>query len=123
MQFATIAPTRPHIRSGKLRALGVSGLQRVGALPDVPTLDEAGLPGFDATLWLGIFAPAKTPASLVSRINKEIATAVASAEVKDALQAQGVEATSNTPDQFAAYVKSELEKWKKAGEAAGIKPE
>jgi len=123
MQFGTIAPTLPHIRSGKLRALGVTGATRFPGLADVPTLDEAGLKGYEASLWMGILAPARTPEPVVARLNREIRSALASADLNEAFRAQGLEPVSATPDAFAAYIRSEIAKWRKAVDAAGIKPE
>jgi tripartite-type tricarboxylate transporter receptor subunit TctC len=123
MQFGTIAPTLPHIRSGKLRALGVTGKTRLAGLDDVPTLDESGLKGYEASLWMGILAPAKTPAAVVARLNRELGTALAFADLRQAFRAQGLEPASTTPEAFAAYIRSEIAKWRKAVDAAGIVPE
>jgi len=123
IQFGTIAPTLPHIRAGKLRALGVTGSARLAALPEVPTLDEAGLPGYEASLWIGILAPARTPAPVVARLNREIAAVLASADVREAFLSQGLEPTPSSPQSFAAYIRDEIARWRKAVQAAGIRPE
>jgi len=123
IQFGTIAPTLPHIRSGKLRALGVTGSARLAALPEVPTLDEAGLPGYEASLWIGILAPARTPAPIVARLAREIAAVLESADVREAFLAQGLDPAPSTPQAFAEYIRSEIAKWRKAVQAAAIRPE
>ncbi len=123
MQFGTIGPTLPHIRSGKLRAVGVTGTVRITALPEVPTLDEAGLPGYEASLWMGIFAPAGTREAIVARLNRELAAVLASGDVREALVAQGLEPAPNAPEAFAAYIRKEIAKWRDVIKAAGIRPE
>jgi tripartite-type tricarboxylate transporter receptor subunit TctC len=123
MQFGTIAPTLPHIRSGKLRALGTTGAARIAALPDVPTVAEAGLPGYEATLWIGIFAPAGTPRAIVSRLHREIVGVLGEADLKQAFLAQGLEPSPETPEAFAAYLREEIVKWRGVVRAAGIRAE
>jgi tripartite-type tricarboxylate transporter receptor subunit TctC len=120
VQFGSIAPTLPHIRSGRLRALAVTGATRLGALPDTPTVIEAGLRGFEVTLWFGIFAPAHTPPAIVARLNRDMVAALASTDMKDALLAQGVQAAPVTPAQFTALIKSEVAKWRGVAKTAGI---
>jgi tripartite-type tricarboxylate transporter receptor subunit TctC len=123
MQFGTIGPTQPHIRSGKLRAIGVTGATRVFALPEVPTLDEAGLPGYEAVLWMGILAPAGTPSAVIMRLNKDMAAVLDSGDVREALVAQGLEPTPITPEAFADYIRKEIVKWRDVVKLAGILPE
>lgn len=123
MQFATIAPTLPYIRDGRLRALGVTSAKRVASLADVPTIAEAALPGYEASLWLGLLAPARTPPAIIARLNREVATALATPELKAAFIAQGFEPAAGTPDAFAARIRSDTEKWRRVIVAAGIQAE
>jgi tripartite-type tricarboxylate transporter receptor subunit TctC len=119
-QFGSIAPTLPHIRSGRLRALAVTGAARLAALPETPTVIEAGLRGYEVTLWFGILAPASTPPAIVTRLNRDMVAALATIEVKNALLAQGVEAAPGTPAEFTALIKSEVSKWRSVAKTAGI---
>ncbi len=109
-QFASILPTFPYLKSGRLRALAVSGERRSQALPGVPTIGET-VPGFGANSWFGIFAPAGTPRDLVSKLNTEIARVLATPAVKEQLALDGAEVVANTPEQFADHFKSEIAKW------------
>ena len=101
----------PHLRSGRLRALGVTSLNRAAGLPEVPAIAEAGLPGYEAIQWYGLFAPAGTPRDAVNRIQSETAKALQAPDVAKRLAADGAEAGGMSPDAFAAYVRSEIEKW------------
>ena len=111
----------PHVRSGKLRALGVSDTRRSDLLPGVPTIDEAGVPGYQAANWWGLAAPAGTPAAVVERINKEINAILASDEVKKIFDEQGAVRVPMSPAEFAKFYQTELEKWGKVVKAADIK--
>jgi tripartite-type tricarboxylate transporter receptor subunit TctC len=113
----------PHIKSGKLRALAVTSAKRSVALPDVPTVAEAGLPGYDSTQWYGVLAPAGTPREIVSRLHDAIVRALRDPEVGKRLAADGAESVGSTPEEFAAFIRSETDKWTKVAAAAGIKPE
>ncbi len=123
LQFATIAPTLPYIRDGRLRALGVTSAGRVTTLPDIPTIAEAALPGYEASLWLGVLAPARTSPLIVERLNREIVAALAAPELKEALIAQGFEPAADTPAAFAARIRSDTEKWRRVIAAADIHEE
>lgn len=123
LQFATIAPTLPYISDGRLRALGVSGTARVTRLPDIPTIAEAALPGYEASLWLGVLAPAHTAPAIIDRLSREIAAALAAPELRDALIAQGFEPAADTPAAFAARIRSDTDKWRQVIVAAGIHEE
>jgi tripartite-type tricarboxylate transporter receptor subunit TctC len=101
----------PHLRSGRLRALGVTSLKRAAGLPEVPAIAEAGLPGYEAIQWYGLFVPAGTPRDAVNRMQSETAKALQAPDVAKRLAADGAEAGGMSPDAFAAYVKSEIEKW------------
>ena len=121
--FATAASSIGHIKAGKVRAIAVSTAKRSALVPDLPTVAEAGLPGYEANNWNGFFVPAKTPRPIINRLNKEIAAALNAPDIKEFLFKQGLDAAPNTPEQFAAYMKSEMAKWAKVIKAAGIKPQ
>ena len=113
----------PHIRNGRLRALGVSGTVRSPALPDVPTIAEAGLPGYEAHNWWGLLAPAGTPQPILDRLNGALNAAVASEETRKRMETEGAEPLAMTPQQFGAFISSELVKWVKVAQDVGIKAE
>ena len=113
MSFGAVSTALPHMKTGRLRALGVTSKKRLTAAPDVPTIAEGGLPGYEVAQWFGVFVPAGTPKPLIAKLNRELTTILALQEVKDRYTAQGVEPTSNTPEVFDAYVKSEVVRWKK----------
>jgi tripartite-type tricarboxylate transporter receptor subunit TctC len=120
LQFGTIAPTLPHIRSGKLRALATTGAARLAALPEVPTVAEAALPGFEVSLWMGVLAPAATRAAIITRLNREITAILVTAEMTDALVAQGIEPAPSTPAAFGARIRDEIAKWQKVVKIAKL---
>jgi tripartite-type tricarboxylate transporter receptor subunit TctC len=109
--FIGIPAAAPHIKAGKLRALALVAPQRSGALPDVPTVAEAGLGDFEVTTWYGVLAPAGTPRSIVGRLNAELVKIMHSPELKEKLAATGTEPFTSTPEEFAAYIKREIAKW------------
>ena len=113
----------PHIRSGRLKALGTGGAKRVPALAEVPTVAEAGVPGYEANNWWGILAPAATPAAIVKRLNAETAAIVASAEMRKKFESQGAETVTMTPAEFGRFIRAETAKWAKVVQQAGIKAE
>lgn len=123
VMFGNLPTMLPHIRSGKVRAIAVSSLQRSEAAPDIPTIAESGLAGFEALTWFGVFAPAATPGPVVSRLEESIKQTLADPATKTKLQAQGLTVVGNSPDQFRAYMKTETVKWAKLVESAQIKPE
>jgi tripartite-type tricarboxylate transporter receptor subunit TctC len=123
LMFANLTDIGSQIKGGKVKALAVSTPKRAGSLPDLPTLSEAGLPGFEITSWFGLLAPAGTPAPIIARLNAETNKVLARTDVRDTLGAQGLEVTSGTPEQFAAHIKSEIAKFTKIGKSAGIKAE
>ena len=120
LQFGSISPTLPHIRSGRLRALAVTGAARLAALPEVPTVAESGLPGYEVSLWMGILVPAATPFVIVSRLNREVTVILSAADVKDTLVAQGLEPGASTTAAFAVRIRDELAKWRKVVKTAGV---
>jgi tripartite-type tricarboxylate transporter receptor subunit TctC len=111
----------PHIKAGKLRALALVAPQRASALPDVPTVAEAGLADFEVTTWYGVLAPAATPRTIINRLNAELVKAMHSPEMKDKLAATGTEPRTSTPEEFATYIKSEIAKWGDVIRKAGVK--
>jgi tripartite-type tricarboxylate transporter receptor subunit TctC len=123
LMFSTMPPALPHVRDGKLRALAVTSLKRSRATPELPTVDEAALPGFEANTWHGVVVPAGTPAAVVVRLNREIVAILHMPEVVERLSGQGAEALGSTPEEFAAYIKSETLKWAKAVRDSGAKAE
>jgi len=118
--FGGIPTTLPHVQSGKLKSLAVTGLQRSTAAPTVPTVAESGYPGFEVVQWFGAFAPAKTPRDIVLKVNAEINRAMALPEMRDAYARQGFDIRLSTPEAFAEYVKAELSKWSRVVKEAGI---
>ena len=110
LQFGTMAPVLPHVLSGKVKALAVTGLKRAAVLPDVPTLDESGLKGFEASLWLAMVAPAKTPPEIVERMSREVKAVLTDPDVVEALRKQGVEATPSTPAELRARIEHDVAK-------------
>ena len=121
--FATAASSITHIQSGKARALAVTTAKRSSLVPDLPTVAEAGLKGYEANNWNGFYVPAGTPRAIVNRLNKELAAALTASDIKDFLFKQGLDAAPGTPEQFATYMKSEYAKWTKVIKAAGIEPQ
>jgi tripartite-type tricarboxylate transporter receptor subunit TctC len=123
MQFGTLGPTLPYIRSGKVRPLAVTGARRSASLPEVPTLDEAGLSGFEASLWMALVAPAATPAPIIARLNAEMATILAAPDTIAALDTQGMETEPSTPEELRRRIRGEIDKWRALVAAAGINAE
>jgi len=121
LMFDNLPSSLPHIKAGKLRAIAVTSSQRAPALPDVPTIAESGLPGFEASAWFGIVAPAGTPAAIVSRINADVNQWLRSPEAADKLLAQGAIAAGGTPEQFVAHIRAETDKWARVVKASGAK--
>ncbi len=117
--FATAATAIPHIRSGKIRPLGVTTLNRAGMLPDIPTIAEQGLKGFDANNWYGLLAPAATPTPIIDKLNTEVVKILRMPDIQQYLFNQGLDPAPTTPAQFAAYVKSEMTKWARVVRNAG----
>ena len=111
----------PFIKSGKLRALAVTSLKRAGALPEMPTLDEAGLKGFQAVAWNGLVAPARTPRNVVAKVNADVTKIVKSPELVERLKAEGSDPVGSTPEQFAGFLNDEIAKWRKVIQFAGVK--
>ena len=113
----------PHIRSGTLKALGTTGAKRSTVLPDVPTVAEAGVPGYEATNWWGFLAPAGTPPAIVERLHQEVVAVQASAETKRRFESEGAEALQMSPADFGAFIAAETAKWARVVREAGITAE
>jgi tripartite-type tricarboxylate transporter receptor subunit TctC len=111
----------PHVRAGKLRAIGISSAKRSPQAPEIPTIAESGLPGFSAVPWYGVLGPAAMPRPTVNKLNAEIARAVAEPDMNQRFVAQGIDLQSSTPEQFGALIKSELMKWRKVVRDSGAK--
>jgi tripartite-type tricarboxylate transporter receptor subunit TctC len=121
MAYNPPPPLIPHLQSGTIRALAITTLKRTAALPDVPTIAELGFPGFEATTWHGIVAPAGTPKEVVASLHRAAAAALNDAEVRKALSDLGVDIVANTPEEFRAYIASEIPKWATIVKASGAK--
>jgi|RhiMetdeSRZDD1v2_1073273.scaffolds.fasta_scaffold525871_1 tripartite-type tricarboxylate transporter receptor subunit TctC len=117
--FDPIQATLSHVKAGKLRILGVSSSKRSSALPDVPTIAEAGVPGFETTAWWAVFAPAGTPKEIITKLNTEIVKIMRSADMKERLRQLDIEPIGSTPDQLAAFMKTETAKWSRAVKFSG----
>lgn len=122
LSFSSVPTALPHIKSGRLRALAVTLLARSATLPDLPTVQEAaGLKGFEISLWQGIVAPAATPRAIVLQLNQQIAASLRTPDLKSKLTAQGMEVVGNSPEQFAAYIRDEIEKWTRVVKSSGAR--
>lgn len=119
--FAQMATVRPQFMSGKLRVLAVASGVRAQAMPDLPTVAEAGLPGFKADVWFGVVAPAGTPSAIVSRLNSEIGKIMRMPDVREQLLPQGIEPVTNTPEEFAALIHTEIAKWSELVKKTGAR--
>jgi tripartite-type tricarboxylate transporter receptor subunit TctC len=121
VMFDNLTSSLAQIKAGKLRAIAVTSAQRAPALPNLPTIAESGLPGFEASSWFGILAPAGTPPAAIARINADVNQWLQTAEAKDKLLAQGAVAAGGTPEKFAAHIRAETEKWAKVVKVSGAK--
>ena len=118
--MVNVLSAKSQIEAGKLRGLAISGLKRSVAVPELPTVAETGLPGYEAIQWFGLFAPAGTPAPIVARLHKEFSSSLKSPEMQKRMASDGADAVGNSPTEFTAQIKSELEKWAKVARAAKI---
>jgi tripartite-type tricarboxylate transporter receptor subunit TctC len=121
--FANLPVALPLAREGKLRGIAVTSAQRVATAPDIPTVTESGLPGFEAFTWFGVFAPGATPREVVVKLNTESVAALNAPDVKEKMAAQGLFNTPSTADEFAAFVRAETQRWTKIVKDSGVKPE
>lgn len=123
MTFASLPAALPHVRAGRVRALAMGSAKRTPVLPDVPTVAESALPGFDVSAWNGMLAPRKTPPGIVSRLNAEMRRIAENSEAKERAAAQGAELTWQTPEEFEAFLTAQIAKWGKVVRAAGVRPD
>jgi tripartite-type tricarboxylate transporter receptor subunit TctC len=121
LMISSMISTLPQVRSGKLKIIALTTAKRSQALPGVPTIAESGVPGYDATLWYGILAPARTPEAIVKRMNAELGAALKAPDVVDKLSSQAVEPHHTSPEDFGVLIRSELGKWSKVIRASGVK--
>ena len=123
MVFSNLPVSLPLARAGKLRGLAVTSLKRVSTAADIPTVDESGLPGFEASTWFGLFAPSAVPREVVAKLNTESVAALNVPEVKEKMAGQGLFVVGSTPEQFAEFVRKEVPRWAKVVKDAGVKPQ
>jgi tripartite-type tricarboxylate transporter receptor subunit TctC len=123
LMFDTVMSALPHVQAGKLRALAVTSAKRAPVVPDVPTIAEAALPGYEAIAWNGLFAPKGTPRAIIDQLNAETVKAVQSDKVKEQFASMGATARPTTPEEFAGYVRNEVTKWAKVVNESGAKIE
>jgi tripartite-type tricarboxylate transporter receptor subunit TctC len=121
--ISTMASALPHVKSGKLRPLAVTTVGRSAFFPEVPTMSEAGVKGYEFSTWYGLVVPAGTPKPVVQRVNAELAKALESRQVREQFAAQGLEAAGSTPEAFGTYLRSEIAKWGKVIKASGATAE
>lgn len=122
MSFETVTVALPHVQSGRVRALAVTSAKRSPVMPDVPTLQEAGVPGFDVASWQALYAPAGTPPAIVQRINAEVEKIIATPEMTARMEGLGLEHTPNSPQQFAEFGRQEIAKWTRIVKEGNVKP-
>ena len=123
MTFGTSLSVVPQIRSGRLRALATTGAHRAAGFPEIPTIAESGVPGYEATLWYGFLGPARVPPDIVKRLSADIGTALRTPEVKERLLSQGLEAQPTSPEEFGRLIAADIDRWAKVVEKAGVKVE
>lgn len=123
LQFATVPSVIAHVRSGKLRALGLTTARRSATVPDIPTIAESGLPGFDISAWHGLFAPAGTPPPILARMSREVVKALKSPDTEKRFIAQGVDVIASSPEEFAAFIRQDVAKYEKLIKTANIRVE
>jgi tripartite-type tricarboxylate transporter receptor subunit TctC len=119
LMFATMPPALPHVKSGRLRALGVTGAQRSPVVPELPTIAESGLPGYEITQWWALMGPPGLPPAIVTRLNSELNAILQQPDVKERFASEGAVTASNTPEWLASFMKSEVAKWAKVVRASG----
>ncbi len=123
LMFDNVPNVLPQVKAGKLRALAVSGDKRTPLAPEVPTVAEAGVPGYELTVWFGLVAPAGTPREIVAKLNAEVLKILAMPDVRERFLAQGVEPVGSTPEQFGEHIRAQMAKWAKVVQDAGVKAE
>ena len=123
MMIEPMPTALPQLRSGKLRGLAITTLARSATLPDLPTVDESGVPGFDFTIWLGLFAPAGTPPEIIGTLNRELGTVLRAPAMRERLSQQGADPVTDSPEEFAAYARGDFQRWGQVVRASGMKLE
>ena len=123
MTFGTSLSVLPHVRTGRLRALATTGAQRSPALPDMPTIAESGLPGYEASLWYGFVGPARMPVDIVQKLNTEISAVLAQPDIREKLASQGVDAKSTTPEEFGRIMIADVARWAAVVQKLGLQAE
>ncbi len=123
LMFCNLTAALPQVKTGRVRALAVTGKSRATAAPELPTMVEAGVPGYTVTSWFGVLVPAATPRELVMRLNADLARTMSAPDIRDRLAGEGAEPTTGTPEQFAAFIRTEITQWTKVIKDAGIVPE
>ncbi len=123
MMFINLLPALPHVKAGKLRALGITSAARSAAAPDIPTVAEGGLPGFETSSWHGVLVPAKTPGAIIQRLHAELAAIARQPETRELMAAQGTDVVGGTPAEFARFIQAETEKWGVVIRKTGIRAE
>ncbi len=121
MSFSSLISGAPHVKVGRLRALAVTSVRRSAAMPELPTMAEAGVKGYASSTWYGLLAPRGTPRAIVLRLNNEVVALLKRSDVRERLLADGAEPVGNTPEEFGAFIKAEIERWAKVIRAAGIR--
>ncbi|HYK14166.1 MAG TPA: tripartite tricarboxylate transporter substrate binding protein [Burkholderiales bacterium] len=121
LMFAGIVPIDPHVKSGRVRSIAVTSAKRSVAIPQVPTIAESGLPGFEVVGWYGVLAPARTPHPIVARLHNEFVKILQTQDIRDRLSSEGAEPVGNTPAEFTAFIKTDIGRWAKVIKAAGAK--
>ena len=121
LTFASIISGMPHVKSGKTRALAVTGAHHSPAAPELPTMIESGVKGYESSTWYGLLAPKETPRAIITKLNREVVAIINLPEINSHLLAEGAEPVGNTPEQFGEFIKSEIAKWGKVIRAAGLR--
>jgi tripartite-type tricarboxylate transporter receptor subunit TctC len=123
VMFGNIVAALPQVKAGKLRGLAVTTAKRSSILPDTPTVAEAGLPGYEANVWAAVLGPPRMPKEIIKRLNDEIRRAISLPAIKDRMTAEGLDVAPSSPEEFAAYLRKDIDKWARVVKAARVKPE